>query len=40
MSDVSRILDAVQRGDSAKASELLPLVYDGLRRLAVQRLAA
>jgi RNA polymerase sigma factor (TIGR02999 family) len=39
MSDVSRILDALQRGDSASAAELLPLVYDELRRLAMQRLA-
>jgi RNA polymerase sigma factor (TIGR02999 family) len=39
MSDVTGILDALQRGDSARAAELLPLVYDELRRLAMQRLA-
>src|SRR4051794_39251329 len=39
MSDVTRILDAIEQGDSKAASELLPLVYDELRRLAAQRLA-
>jgi RNA polymerase sigma factor (TIGR02999 family) len=38
-SDVSRILLAVERGDSSAASQLLPLVYKELRRLAGQRLA-
>jgi RNA polymerase sigma factor (TIGR02999 family) len=39
MSEVSQILDALERGNAAKAAELLPLVYDELRRLAAQRLA-
>src|SRR5262249_10820853 len=33
------ILSAIKRGDAKAANELLPLVYDELRRLAVQRLA-
>jgi RNA polymerase sigma factor (TIGR02999 family) len=39
MSDVTRILDAIGQGDPAAAEQLLPLVYDELRRLAAQRLA-
>jgi RNA polymerase sigma factor (TIGR02999 family) len=39
MSDVTRILTAIERGDPAAAQELLPLVYEELRRLAAQRLA-
>lgn len=39
MSDVTRILNALERGDSVGASELLPLVYDELRRLAASKLA-
>lgn len=39
MSDVTRILERAQSGDSSAASELLPLVYDQLRRLAAHRLA-
>src|SRR3954452_1966480 len=39
MSDVTRILSAIEQGDSHAAEELLPLVYDELRRLAAQRLA-
>lgn len=39
MSDVSRILAAVEKGDAQAARELLPLVYDGLRKLAARRLA-
>jgi RNA polymerase sigma factor (TIGR02999 family) len=39
MSDVSRILSAIGQGDSSAASQLLPLVYDELHRLAAQRLA-
>jgi RNA polymerase sigma factor (TIGR02999 family) len=38
MSDVTRILDRAQRGDPKAAAELLPLVYDELRRLASQRM--
>ena len=39
MSDVTRILSAIEQGDSRAADELLPLVYDELRRLAAQKLA-
>ena len=39
MSDVTRILDRVQRGEAKAAEELLPLVYDELRRLAAQKMA-
>jgi len=40
MSEVSRILSAAEQGDPHAAAQLLPLVYDELRRLAVQKLAA
>jgi RNA polymerase sigma factor (TIGR02999 family) len=39
VSDVTRILSAIEHGDPQAAAELLPLVYDELRRLAAQRLA-
>ena len=39
MSDVTRILDRVQQGDAKAAQELLPLVYEELRRLAAQKMA-
>jgi RNA polymerase sigma factor (TIGR02999 family) len=39
MSDVSRILQAIGRGDPHAADQLLPLVYQELRQLAAQRLA-
>ena len=39
MSDVTRILDRVQQGDLKAAGELLPLVYEELRKLAVVRMA-
>src|SRR6516165_10535932 len=39
MSQVTYILERVQRGDARAAEELLPLVYDELRRLAAYRLA-
>jgi RNA polymerase sigma factor (TIGR02999 family) len=39
MSDVTRILSAIEAGDLHAAEQLLPLVYDELRRLAAQRLA-
>jgi RNA polymerase sigma factor (TIGR02999 family) len=39
MSDVTRLLDAAAAGDPKAAAELLPLVYDELRRLAAARLA-
>jgi RNA polymerase sigma factor (TIGR02999 family) len=38
-SDVSRILSKIATGDSAAASELLPLVYEELRKLARSKLA-
>jgi RNA polymerase sigma factor (TIGR02999 family) len=40
MSQVTQILQAIDRGDSAAAAELLPLVYAELRQLAASRLAA
>ena len=39
MSDVTHILDRVHQGDSKAAEELLPLVYDELRKLAAHRMA-
>ncbi len=39
MSDVTRILEAAQEGDPTAADQLLPLVYDELRRLAAHRMA-
>jgi RNA polymerase sigma factor (TIGR02999 family) len=39
MSDVTGILCAIEQGDSKAAEQLLPLVYDELRRLAAQKLA-
>ena len=39
MSDVTRILEAAQHGDSSAADQLLPLVYDELRRLAAHKMA-
>ena len=38
-SEVTRILDAAARGDPRAAAELLPLVYEEMRKLAAQRLA-
>src|SRR5688572_32582159 len=40
MNEVTRILSGLQQGDRRAAAELLPLVYDELRKLAAQRLAA
>jgi RNA polymerase sigma factor (TIGR02999 family) len=39
MQGVTRILDAISQGDAHAADQLLPLVYDELRRLAAQKLA-
>lgn len=39
MSDVTRILEAAQKGDPAAAEQLLPLVYHELRRLAAHKMA-
>ena len=38
MTEVTQILRAIAAGDSSAASQLLPLVYDELRKLAAQRL--
>jgi RNA polymerase sigma factor (TIGR02999 family) len=38
MPDVTQILSAIAQGDARAAEELLPLVYDELRKLAAQRL--
>jgi RNA polymerase sigma factor (TIGR02999 family) len=40
MADVTKLLAAAEAGDSAAAADLLPLVYDELRKLAAARLAA
>jgi RNA polymerase sigma factor (TIGR02999 family) len=39
MTDVTRILTAIEQGDPHAAAQLLPLVYDELRKLAVARMA-
>jgi RNA polymerase sigma factor (TIGR02999 family) len=39
MNEVTRVLCAIERGDPNAAGELLPLVYDELRRLAAQKMA-
>jgi RNA polymerase sigma factor (TIGR02999 family) len=39
MTDVTRILNAIERGDLSAGVQLLPLVYDELRRLAAQKLS-
>jgi RNA polymerase sigma factor (TIGR02999 family) len=39
MTDVTRILSAIEQGDPKAAAQLLPLVYDELRKLAAQKLA-
>lgn len=39
MSEVTRLLDAAAAGDAHSAAELLPLVYDELRKLAAAKLA-
>src|SRR6185436_2440791 len=40
MPHVTRLLQAVQAGDRKAAADLLPLVYDELRKLAAARMAA
>jgi RNA polymerase sigma factor (TIGR02999 family) len=40
MSDVTRILDAIGQGDAQAAGELLPLVYQELRRVAAHKMAS
>src|SRR5688500_12715930 len=39
MSEVTRVLSAIEQGDPQAADQLLPLVYEELRKLAAQRLA-
>ena len=39
MTEVTRILSAIEQGDSHAAEQLLPLVYDELRKLAAQKMA-
>jgi RNA polymerase sigma factor (TIGR02999 family) len=39
MSEVTRILSAIEQGDPSAASQLLPLVYDELRQLAAKKMA-
>jgi len=39
MSEVTRILSAIGQGDPSAAEQLLPLVYDELRKLAAAKLA-
>jgi RNA polymerase sigma factor (TIGR02999 family) len=39
MNEVTRILNAIEQGDSHASDELLPLVYDALRRLATEKMA-
>ena len=38
MSEVTRMLSAIELGDPRAAEQLLPLVYDELRKLAAQKL--
>src|SRR5262245_474162 len=40
MTEVTRVLNAIEQGDPSAAEQLLPLVYEELRKLAAQRLAA
>jgi RNA polymerase sigma factor (TIGR02999 family) len=39
MTDVTHILSAIEQGDPSAAAQLLPLVYDELRKLAAERMA-
>ena len=39
MNDVTRVLSAIEQGDPRASEELLPLVYDELRKLAARKLA-
>ncbi len=40
MVDVTQILSAIEQGDPRAADQLLPLVYDELRKLAAARMAS
>src|SRR4051794_23763508 len=39
MNDVTRILAAIEQGESAASKQLLPLVYEELRKLAAQKMS-
>ena len=39
MTDVTQVLSQIEQGDSGAANQLLPLVYDELRKLAAAKLA-
>lgn len=39
MTDVTRILNAIEQGDARAVDELLPLVYEELRHLAAQKMS-
>ena len=39
MNDVTRILSAIEEGDAQAATDLLPLVYEELRRMAAEKMA-
>jgi len=39
MTEITKVLSAIEEGDALAAEQLLPLVYDELRQLAAQRLA-
>jgi DNA-binding GntR family transcriptional regulator len=39
MHEVTRILSAIEQGDGQAAEQLLPLVYEELRRLAAEKMA-
>jgi hypothetical protein len=39
MTDVTRILNAIEQGEAKAADELLPLVYEELRLLAAQKMS-
>jgi RNA polymerase sigma factor (TIGR02999 family) len=39
MTDITRILSAIEQGDPSAAEQLLPLVYDELRKMAAQKMA-
>jgi len=39
MTDVTQILNAIEQGDPSAAEQLLPLVYDELRKLAAQKMS-
>ncbi len=40
MSEVTRILTAIEQGDAKSTNELLPLIYQELRRLAAHKMAS